>query len=114
MSQRFGRKSLALFVLIFLNLAPSVFATTRTWTGNIDKFWNTNGNWSGGGVPGNGDTLVFPASATRFNPTNDQSISLIYASIETQSSSYVIDGAVGAKFLQTLRRLIENPLLMVF
>jgi pyruvate dehydrogenase E2 component (dihydrolipoamide acetyltransferase) len=26
----------------------------------------------------------------------------------------VVDGAVGAKFLQTLRRLIENPLLMVF
>ena len=26
----------------------------------------------------------------------------------------VIDGAVGAKFLQTLRRLIENPLLFVF
>lgn len=26
----------------------------------------------------------------------------------------VIDGAVGAKFLQTLRRLIENPLLMIF
>jgi pyruvate dehydrogenase E2 component (dihydrolipoamide acetyltransferase) len=26
----------------------------------------------------------------------------------------VIDGAVGAKFLQTLRRLIENPLMMVF
>jgi len=26
----------------------------------------------------------------------------------------VIDGAVGARFLQTLRRLIENPLLLVF
>ncbi len=26
----------------------------------------------------------------------------------------VVDGAVGAKFLQTLRRLIENPLLLVF
>ena len=26
----------------------------------------------------------------------------------------VIDGAVGAKFLQTLRRLLENPLMMVF
>ena len=26
----------------------------------------------------------------------------------------VIDGAVGAKFLQTVRRLVENPLLMVF
>ncbi|MBK7905359.1 MAG: 2-oxo acid dehydrogenase subunit E2 [Gemmatimonadetes bacterium] len=26
----------------------------------------------------------------------------------------VIDGAVGAKFLQTLRRLVENPLLLVF
>ena len=25
----------------------------------------------------------------------------------------IIDGAVGAKFLQTLRRLIENPLLLV-
>ena len=26
----------------------------------------------------------------------------------------VIDGAVGAKFLQTLRRLIENPLMLVY
>ena len=25
----------------------------------------------------------------------------------------VVDGAVGAKFLQTLRRLIENPLMLV-
>jgi pyruvate dehydrogenase E2 component (dihydrolipoamide acetyltransferase) len=26
----------------------------------------------------------------------------------------VIDGATGAKFLATLRRLIENPLLLVY
>jgi len=26
----------------------------------------------------------------------------------------VVDGAVGASFLQTLRRLIENPLMLVF
>jgi pyruvate dehydrogenase E2 component (dihydrolipoamide acetyltransferase) len=26
----------------------------------------------------------------------------------------VIDGAAGAKFLQTLRRLIENPLMLVY
>jgi pyruvate dehydrogenase E2 component (dihydrolipoamide acetyltransferase) len=26
----------------------------------------------------------------------------------------VVDGAVGAKFLQTLRRLIENPLMLVY
>jgi pyruvate/2-oxoglutarate dehydrogenase complex dihydrolipoamide acyltransferase (E2) component len=26
----------------------------------------------------------------------------------------VIDGAVGAKFLQTLRRLIENPLMLAY
>jgi Pyruvate/2-oxoglutarate dehydrogenase complex, dihydrolipoamide acyltransferase (E2) component, and related enzymes len=25
-----------------------------------------------------------------------------------------VDGAVGAKFLQTLRRLVENPLMLVF
>jgi pyruvate dehydrogenase E2 component (dihydrolipoamide acetyltransferase) len=25
-----------------------------------------------------------------------------------------IDGAVGAKFLQTLRRLVENPLMLVY
>jgi pyruvate dehydrogenase E2 component (dihydrolipoamide acetyltransferase) len=25
-----------------------------------------------------------------------------------------VDGAVGAAFLQTLRRLIENPLMLVF
>ncbi|MEO6866050.1 MAG: hypothetical protein ABI229_11400 [Gemmatimonadaceae bacterium] len=26
----------------------------------------------------------------------------------------MIDGATGAKFLQTLRRLVENPLMLVF
>jgi pyruvate dehydrogenase E2 component (dihydrolipoamide acetyltransferase) len=26
----------------------------------------------------------------------------------------VIDGAVGAKFLQALRRLVENPLMLVY
>jgi pyruvate dehydrogenase E2 component (dihydrolipoamide acetyltransferase) len=26
----------------------------------------------------------------------------------------VIDGAVGAKFLQTLRRLVENPLMLAY
>ncbi|MGH7710998.1 MAG: 2-oxo acid dehydrogenase subunit E2 [Gemmatimonadaceae bacterium] len=26
----------------------------------------------------------------------------------------VIDGATGAKFLQTLRRLVENPLMLVY
>jgi pyruvate dehydrogenase E2 component (dihydrolipoamide acetyltransferase) len=26
----------------------------------------------------------------------------------------VIDGAVGARFLQTLRRMVENPLMLVF
>ena len=26
----------------------------------------------------------------------------------------IIDGAVGAQFLQTLRRLIENPLMLVY
>jgi pyruvate dehydrogenase E2 component (dihydrolipoamide acetyltransferase) len=26
----------------------------------------------------------------------------------------VVDGAVGAKFLQTLRRMLENPLMLVF
>jgi pyruvate dehydrogenase E2 component (dihydrolipoamide acetyltransferase) len=26
----------------------------------------------------------------------------------------IIDGAVGAKFLQALRRLVENPLMLVY
>jgi pyruvate dehydrogenase E2 component (dihydrolipoamide acetyltransferase) len=26
----------------------------------------------------------------------------------------VIDGATGARFLQTLRRMLENPLMLVF
>ena len=26
----------------------------------------------------------------------------------------VVDGAVGAKFLQTLRRMLENPLMLVY
>jgi pyruvate dehydrogenase E2 component (dihydrolipoamide acetyltransferase) len=26
----------------------------------------------------------------------------------------VIDGAIGARFLQTLRRLLENPLMLIY
>ncbi|RLF49979.1 MAG: hypothetical protein DRN20_00475 [Thermoplasmata archaeon] len=34
------------------------------WLGTTDSSWSTATNWSGGAVPGSGDTAVIPANAT--------------------------------------------------
>ena len=47
-----------------------VGAETRTWLANVDGDWNTPGMWSGGAVPGSGDTADFS------NLTGDKTITL--------------------------------------
>ena len=48
----------------------SAGAETRTWLANVDGNWNTPGMWSGGVVPGSGDT------ADLSNLTGDKTITL--------------------------------------
>ena len=66
-------KQLMLVISAWMTLV--VGAETRTWLANVDGDWNTPGMWSGGAVPGGGDTadlsnltgektLTLPAAVT--------------------------------------------------
>lgn len=46
-------------------------AFTRSWTGAVSSLWSDGGNWSPAGIPATGESLVFPAGATRTDMTND-------------------------------------------
>ena len=59
-----------LMLTICALMALSASAETRTWLANVDGNWNTPGMWSGGAVPGSGDTADFS------NLTGDKTITL--------------------------------------
>ena len=61
-------KQLMLVISAWMTLV--VGAETRTWLANVDGDWNTPGMWSGGAVPGSGDTADFS------NLTGDKTITL--------------------------------------
>jgi hypothetical protein len=63
------------FTLILLN-PFKVLAGTCTWTGVVSLNWSDGANWDGtcvgiAGVPGDGDTLHFPAEVTNKFMVND-------------------------------------------
>src|SRR5438105_566646 len=49
---------------------------TLTWTGAVSTLWSDPGNWQGGAVPANGDTLVFPSVGVTNRTTTDDIASL--------------------------------------
>jgi acetyl esterase/lipase len=57
----------ALAVLVVVCVPAS--AATLTWNGNVSTAWSDAGNWSPAAVPANGDSLIFPASASQFECT---------------------------------------------
>lgn len=73
-------------------------AATVTWTGAGDGGLNSGLNWYMGGILVDGDTAVFPASATNQTPNNDiSSLSLVKiifnGEVSTSSSkSYTVTG----------------------
>ena len=62
------RQVLAALVVLVVVAGPAS-AATLTWTGNVSTAWSDAGNWSPAAVPANGDSLIFPASATQFECT---------------------------------------------
>ncbi len=80
---------------ILVGLPPAKAAVdTCTWTGTASANWSNGGNWSGcdnGGVPENGDTLVFPASASNKTNNNDL-VGLDLDEIRISGTDYVISG----------------------
>ena len=89
-----------LYVLVsvaFPLLAPSIasaVADTCTWTGAVNANWSNGANWSGcdnGGVPENGDTLVFPEIASN-KATNNDFPAGVFQKIDITGSGYTIGG----------------------
>src|SRR5262245_14969058 len=74
-------------------LAP---ATTRTWMGTFDQFWDFAGNWKDNngnpGAPQTGDILVFSTSASSLLSTNNLGPDKVFESIRVESSGYLITG----------------------
>ncbi len=67
---------------------------TCTWTGATNANWSNGGNWTGcdnSNVPENGDTLIFPESASNKTTNNDIS-SLTLNHIEVTGSGYTLGG----------------------
>ncbi len=55
--------ALGLFALFFMR-AQTAHAAACSFTGAVSTSYNVNGNWSCGGVPGNGDTVTIPAGTS--------------------------------------------------
>ncbi|MCS7317638.1 MAG: hypothetical protein NZZ41_04920 [Candidatus Dojkabacteria bacterium] len=82
--------------ILFTSQSHKVLALpdTCTWTGDIDSNWSNGGNWTGcdnGSVPENGDTLVFPTSATNTILNNDI-VGLTLSSIYFNGNNYTLSG----------------------
>lgn len=101
MSKRVSRSIVALLLIaaqVSMAVIPvgKVFAVadTCTWTGATDANWATGTNWSGcdnGGVPENGDNIVFPVAASN-KVTNNDLVSLEVVGITVQGTGYAIGG----------------------
>jgi fibronectin-binding autotransporter adhesin len=68
-----------------------VIAAAKTWTGAVNNLWSNPGNWLGG-VPGNGDPIVFPAGASNLTNVNDINADVVFRSILFSGSNYNIGG----------------------
>lgn len=98
--KKFFQSSLAILVafssLLLMPIPTAVAAAdTCTWTGGgIDANWSTAANWSvcdASGVPENGDSVIFPASAANKTNTNDLS-GLDLVSITFSGEDYEVSG----------------------
>ncbi|HSY17018.1 MAG TPA: autotransporter-associated beta strand repeat-containing protein [Candidatus Acidoferrales bacterium] len=55
-----------------LGFTASVNANVYSWSGGGSSgFWSDAGNWGFAGVPGNGDSVVFPAPSSLISTTNN-------------------------------------------
>ena len=64
-----------------------------TWTGDgADNNWMTAANWSGGTLPGNGASLIFPAGVSKLNAVNNFPATMSFNSIEIDGSGYALSG----------------------
>ncbi len=74
--------------------ADPAAAAIRTWSGSSASSgnWTTAANWVGGTAPSAGDSLVFPAGASRLSNTNNYTAYTTFAAISVSGIGYSIRG----------------------
>jgi hypothetical protein len=79
-----------------LGISTAVLGASHTWSGAVDSNWSTPGNWSAGGAPANGETvvLVFPAGMQHMGSMNNDRTSLTISSAIFHDTAYVVNGNV--------------------
>ena len=87
----------AFWSLLLMPMMPAVAAAdTCTWTGAdfaVNTNWSNGSNWSGcdnGGVPEDGDSLIFPASPSSLTPLDDMTITV--NTVTVSGNGYTFDG----------------------
>lgn len=96
--QRLINLSVALVVsmsaLAVLPFSVQAALDTCSWTGSTSANWSDGSNWSGcdnGGVPENGDTIVFPEAASNKSMNNDL-VGLVVGNVGIGGNGYVFGG----------------------
>ena len=92
--------ALGLSVILWLACVLGAGAGTKTWDGSATGNWGDAANWVGGVAPVDGDSLVFPFTASNKATTNNI-LDLSLASIRFDGSNYSVRGAaVGLSSIQ--------------
>jgi autotransporter-associated beta strand protein len=81
-------------VALILSAGVAAHANIYSWSGGgATANWSDSGNWGFAGVPGNGDTVVFPAAQPRLSNTNNLAgLSLAQIRFAGTSGGYSIYG----------------------
>jgi autotransporter-associated beta strand protein len=101
--------ALAFAAALVSGLAHRAHAASHTWSGAVDGYWSTPGNWSVGGVPTLAETnsLSFPAGAVRTTITNDIG-ALKLLSMSLSGNGYVVRGAATLTFMPNLFTILTG------
>lgn len=86
------RLTTAILAILSVSGLSDACGATKTWTGGgANNNWATVANWNPAGAPVNGDTLFFPAAASRLNNTNNLS-NLRIDSLTVTGTGYNLNG----------------------
>lgn len=113
--QFFSRTLSAGLFLSSALLIGGASAATKTWIGSNGSQWSVPANWSPSGSPVDGDSLVFPSTASIRITTNDIS-NLTVVGLQFTSSGYTISGnalTVSGTYGTTGGNTINAPLTFV-
>ena len=72
-------------------------ADTHVWSGAVNSYWSTPGNWTNGTAPSTGDALVFPAAPVRSNVTNDYASGTTFDDIAFEGTYTVGGNTIGLR-----------------